>query len=180
MQRIPCRFGPWAPDFGLCQEPQINADERRFNSRQKAQNAEKAVRFFYRSKRRKRRFASKPRNTKIREDCFSHRNPTRDLHPTCSRPARDLLAICSRSARDLLAIHRSSSEFIGVGIRKLNSLSQPGQKFLTRNEHGLTLSNFRRNLSAATQRLAHLYEQRLAALEAMKKSLLQEAFTGKL
>jgi len=31
-----------------------------------------------------------------------------------------------------------------------------------------------------TQRLASLYERKLAALEALKKSLLNEAFTGKL
>jgi hypothetical protein len=31
-----------------------------------------------------------------------------------------------------------------------------------------------------TQRLAHLYERKLAALAALKKSLLNEAFTGKL
>jgi len=31
-----------------------------------------------------------------------------------------------------------------------------------------------------TQRLARLYEQKLAALEALKKSLLDQAFNGKL
>ena len=31
-----------------------------------------------------------------------------------------------------------------------------------------------------TQRLASLYERKLAALEALKKSLLHQAFTGKL
>ena len=35
-------------------------------------------------------------------------------------------------------------------------------------------------LRAETQRLASLYEQKLAALEALKKSLLHQAFTGKL
>ena len=35
-------------------------------------------------------------------------------------------------------------------------------------------------LEAETQRLAHLYQQKLAALEALKKSLLHQAFTGKL
>jgi type I restriction enzyme S subunit len=33
---------------------------------------------------------------------------------------------------------------------------------------------------AATQRLAHLYQQKLAALAALKKSLLHQAFTGNL
>ena len=33
---------------------------------------------------------------------------------------------------------------------------------------------------AATQRLARLYEQKLAALSALKKSLLHQAFTGAL
>ena len=32
----------------------------------------------------------------------------------------------------------------------------------------------------ATQRLAHLYERKRAALEALKKSLLNQAFTGEL
>ena len=35
-------------------------------------------------------------------------------------------------------------------------------------------------LAAETQRLAHLYERKLAALEALKKSLLHQAFTGAL
>jgi type I restriction enzyme S subunit len=35
-------------------------------------------------------------------------------------------------------------------------------------------------LAAETQRLANLYEQKLAALEALKRSLLYQAFTGKL
>jgi type I restriction enzyme S subunit len=35
-------------------------------------------------------------------------------------------------------------------------------------------------LTAETQRLARLYEQKLAALEALKKSLLHQAFTGEL
>jgi len=35
-------------------------------------------------------------------------------------------------------------------------------------------------LSAETQRLARLYEQKLAALEALKKSLLHQAFAGEL
>ena len=35
-------------------------------------------------------------------------------------------------------------------------------------------------LSVETQRLAHLYERKLAALEALKKSLLHQAFTGEL
>jgi len=34
--------------------------------------------------------------------------------------------------------------------------------------------------SQSTQRLASLYERKLAALAALKKSLLHEAFTGKL
>ena len=33
---------------------------------------------------------------------------------------------------------------------------------------------------AATHHLARLYEQKLAALEALKKSLLHQAFTGEL
>ena len=34
--------------------------------------------------------------------------------------------------------------------------------------------------AAETQRLAHLYERKLTALEALKKSLLHQAFTGQL
>jgi type I restriction enzyme S subunit len=36
------------------------------------------------------------------------------------------------------------------------------------------------SLSAETQRLARLYERKLSALEALKKSLLHQAFTGEL
>jgi type I restriction enzyme S subunit len=35
-------------------------------------------------------------------------------------------------------------------------------------------------LAAETQHLVRLYEQKLAALEALKKSLLHQAFTGRL
>ena len=37
-----------------------------------------------------------------------------------------------------------------------------------------------RQIEAETQRLANLYERKLAALEALKKSLLHQAFTGEL
>jgi hypothetical protein len=36
------------------------------------------------------------------------------------------------------------------------------------------------HMSTIGQRLAHLYERKLAALEALKKSLLHQAFTGEL
>jgi type I restriction enzyme S subunit len=36
------------------------------------------------------------------------------------------------------------------------------------------------DLREETQRLAHLYERKLAALEALKKSLLHQAFSGEL
>ena len=45
----------------------------------------------------------------------------------------------------------------------------------------ITSRPFRALVSAtATQRLARLYERKLAALEALKKSLLHQAFTGEL
>jgi type I restriction enzyme S subunit len=37
-----------------------------------------------------------------------------------------------------------------------------------------------RNVAAETHRLAHIYERKLAALDALKKSLLHQAFTGEL
>jgi type I restriction enzyme, S subunit len=46
-----------------------------------------------------------------------------------------------------------------------------------RQRHTLELLN---SFAAATQRLASLYERKLAALEALKKSLLHQAFTGQL
>ena len=36
------------------------------------------------------------------------------------------------------------------------------------------------NIWTETQRLASLYERKLAALEALKKSMLHQAFTGQL
>ena len=49
-------------------------------------------------------------------------------------------------------------------------------------EHSRTARNRGRSeiVSEETQRLAGVYEQKLAALEALKKSLLHQAFTGKL
>jgi type I restriction enzyme S subunit len=35
-------------------------------------------------------------------------------------------------------------------------------------------------IAAETQRLAHLYERKIAALEALKKSILHQAFSGQL
>jgi type I restriction enzyme S subunit len=37
-----------------------------------------------------------------------------------------------------------------------------------------------RGFSAETQRLESIYQRKLAALEALKKSLLHQAFTGRL
>ena len=37
-----------------------------------------------------------------------------------------------------------------------------------------------RNVEAETQRLEFIYQQKLAALDALKKSLLDQAFTGQL
>lgn len=47
-------------------------------------------------------------------------------------------------------------------------------------EHQQRIVNTIDSLSEATQRLAGIYERKLAALEALKKSLLHEAFSGKL
>ena len=44
---------------------------------------------------------------------------------------------------------------------------------------GITLETKHVN-AAKTQRLARLYEQKLVSLEALKKSLLHQAFTGEL
>jgi type I restriction enzyme S subunit len=43
-----------------------------------------------------------------------------------------------------------------------------------------TLAEQFQSLREETQRLAHLYERKHAALEALKKSLLHQAFTGEL
>ena len=45
---------------------------------------------------------------------------------------------------------------------------------------GLGVVEGSRVLRAEIQRVAHLYERKLAALEALKKSLLHQAFTGAL
>jgi type I restriction enzyme, S subunit len=43
-----------------------------------------------------------------------------------------------------------------------------------------TIASMLDNLAKGTQRLARIYEQELAALEALKKSLLHKAFSGEL
>jgi type I restriction enzyme S subunit len=68
------------------------------------------------------------------------------------------------------------SAYSALPIQRLNShrifLPPPAEQ-----EHIVAQLN---DLSAETQRLAAIYEQKLAALEALKKSLLHQAFAGEL
>ena len=63
-----------------------------------------------------------------------------------------------------------------VGLTELRRFPVP----LPSLERQNTLAESFQSLRAETQRLASLYERKLAALEALKKSLLHQAFTGRL
>ena len=63
-----------------------------------------------------------------------------------------------------------------VGLTELRRFPVP----LPSLERQNTLAESFQSLRAETQRLASLYERKLAALEALKKSLLHQAFTGQL
>jgi type I restriction enzyme S subunit len=77
------------------------------------------------------------------------------------------------------AIHASAS---GVKVRHTSptKIGEVVVAFPTSLEEQKRIVSTLASLTAETQRLAHLYERKLAALEALKKSLLHQAFTGQL
>jgi len=77
------------------------------------------------------------------------------------------------------AIHASAS---GVKVRHTSptKIGEIVVAFPTSLQEQKRIVSTLASLSAETQRLAHLYERKLAALETLKKSLLHQAFTGEL
>lgn len=78
---------------------------------------------------------------------------------------------------DIIRSGVSGSAQGGFNASKLGELMIPFPKLL--NQQILIVSKFDQ-LFAETQRLTRIYEQKLAALEALKKSLLHQAFSGAL
>lgn len=76
-------------------------------------------------------------------------------------------------------IHDTAS---GVKVRH-TSPSKIGEvivSFPTSLSEQATIASMLKDLREETEHLASIYEKKLTALEALKKSLLKEAFTGKL
>jgi type I restriction enzyme S subunit len=71
---------------------------------------------------------------------------------------------------------KKGAAYIGINIEDLRLLPVNVPKM----ERQLEVVEHLDSLQEETQRLARLYEQKLAALEALKKSLLHQAFTGHL
>jgi type I restriction enzyme S subunit len=71
---------------------------------------------------------------------------------------------------------KKGAAYIGINIEDLRLLPVNVPKM----ERQLEVVEHLDSLQEETQRLARLYEQKLAALEALKKSLLHQAFTGAL
>ena len=88
-----------------------------------------------------------------------------------------LLAFSSKAvADDLNALKSGTTNVSAIYFKDLKSLILPVPPIAAQK----TIAARLESLVAETQRLASLYERKLAALEALKKSLLHQAFTGKL
>lgn len=83
----------------------------------------------------------------------------------------------TRSYWDSIKSGSSGSAQGGFNATKLGELVIPYPKLAKEQQTIIAKLN---KISAETQRLASLYERKLAALEALKKSLLHQAFTGEL
>ena len=78
--------------------------------------------------------------------------------------------------RDILTAGGGGANINNINQEKLSTLLVPLPPYKTQIKLAAALDDMREE----TQRLARLYERKLAALEALKKSLLHQAFTGAL
>ena len=78
--------------------------------------------------------------------------------------------------RDILTAGGGGANITNINQEKLSSLLVPLPPYKTQIKLAAALDSMR----VETQRLARLYARKLAALEALKKSLLHQAFTGAL
>ena len=82
---------------------------------------------------------------------------------------------CS-ATRELLTQGGGGANITNINQEKLSALPVPIPPFQSQKEIAASLDALREE----TQRLASLYQQKLLALEALKKSLLHQAFSGEL
>ena len=82
----------------------------------------------------------------------------------------------SSSTRDRLTREGGGANISNINQAKLSSLPVVVPPLKMQEE----IANSLDQVSTETQRLVRLYERKLAALEALKKSLLRQAFTGEL
>jgi len=87
-----------------------------------------------------------------------------------------LLFMKSSATRDRLTRDGGGANISNINQAKLSELPVSLPSFKQQGE----IANRLDDLHEETQRLARLYERKLAALEALKKSLLHQAFTGEL
>jgi type I restriction enzyme S subunit len=88
-----------------------------------------------------------------------------------------LLAFSSKGVADELnALKSGTTNVSAIYFKDLKSLFIPIPPIAEQNKIAAKMES----LVAETQHLTRLYEQKLAALEALKKSLLHQAFTGAL
>jgi restriction endonuclease S subunit len=81
-----------------------------------------------------------------------------------------------QATRDTLTKGGGGANITNINQKKLSSLHVPLPQYKKQSE----ISDVLDAILEETQRLAGIYERKLAALDALKKSLLHQAFTGKL
>lgn len=81
-----------------------------------------------------------------------------------------------KATRDILTAGGGGANITNINQEKLSSLLVPLPPYKTQVQVASALDSMR----AETQRLASIYEKKIAALDALKKALLRQAFSGEL
>ncbi|MBL9008084.1 MAG: restriction endonuclease subunit S [Myxococcales bacterium] len=81
-----------------------------------------------------------------------------------------------KATRDILTAGGGGANITNINQEKLSSLLVPLPPYKTQVQVASALDSMR----AETQRLASIYEKKIAALDALKKALLRQAFAGEL
>jgi type I restriction enzyme S subunit len=98
------------------------------------------------------------------------------VNPARVNPVFLSYLISSGTSQQWLGDVKKGAAYVGINIEDLRLLPVSAPKM----ERQLEILRHLKALQEESQRLANVYESKLAALEALKKSLLHQAFTGAL